>query len=213
MTEIIIELEGARNARDLGGIRAAGGCITKTGRLFRSGALDSITPADAEKLRSMGLARIVDLRTEIESERCPDIVPNGVTYNFCPVLTGALMGVTREKRTTEQYGQHLLDELNRGISPKVHMQEMYKKIISSPFAQAAYGKFLKLLCETRDGAVLWHCSMGKDRAGIGALVALLALGVSREDAGEDYLLSTKLLCSNNEERAGGKGGHRVQLGG
>ena len=37
--------------------------------------------------------------------------------------------------------------------------------------------------------VLFHCSCGKDRTGIGAMLILLALGVSRADALADYMLT------------------------
>ena len=40
-----------------------------------------------------------------------------------------------------------------------------------------------------EGTVLFHCFTGKDRTGIAAMLVLLALGVSREDAIADYMLT------------------------
>src|SRR4051812_23686014 len=61
-----IELEGAHNVRDLGGLRAADG-RTRRGVLLRSDALDQLTAADVERLvGGVGLAHVVDLRSATE---------------------------------------------------------------------------------------------------------------------------------------------------
>ena len=39
---------------------------------------------------------------------------------------------------------------------------------------------------TENGAVLWHCSTGKDLTGIAAAILLCALGVSGNEIREDY---------------------------
>ena len=48
---------------------------------------------------------------------------------------------------------------------------------------------MKEIVENGRNPVLFHCSAGKDRTGVLASLILLALGVSMEDAMEDYLLS------------------------
>lgn len=60
-----VTLEGTKNTRDLGGIPVAGGHL-RTGCLYRSGALCFATPADLEKLGSLHLRTVVDLRTDKE---------------------------------------------------------------------------------------------------------------------------------------------------
>ena len=57
-----------------------------------------------------------------------------------------------------------------------------------PFRNPAYHALFALL-EGRRVPVLFHCSCGKDRTGIGAMLILLALGVSRADALADYMLT------------------------
>ena len=57
-----------------------------------------------------------------------------------------------------------------------------------PFDNPAYqGMFAHLL--NGDAPLLFHCTAGKDRTGVAAALILLALGVSREDVMEDYLLT------------------------
>src|SRR5690349_4109555 len=67
MTETTwIELEGAHNARDLGGLPAGSG-RTRHGVLLRSDALDQLTAADVDRLVAVeGLAHVVDLRSAHE---------------------------------------------------------------------------------------------------------------------------------------------------
>src|SRR3954469_19380264 len=66
MTAEWIELEGANNVRDLGGLRAGDG-RTRTGVLLRSDELDELTPSDVRHLvDERGLAHVVDLRSAHE---------------------------------------------------------------------------------------------------------------------------------------------------
>ena len=41
--------------------------------------------------------------------------------------------------------------------------------------------------ETKEGSTLWHCSLGKDRAGMAAVIVEKILGVSDEDILADYM--------------------------
>ena len=58
-----IDLAGAHNVRDLGGLRAGAGA-TRPNVLLRADALDGLTAADvAELVETRGLAHVVDLRS------------------------------------------------------------------------------------------------------------------------------------------------------
>ena len=65
-----IELQGAYNVRDLGGLRTKDRRLTRPGVIYRGDSLDNITPADAKILfDKLGIGTIVDLRTKAETER------------------------------------------------------------------------------------------------------------------------------------------------
>ena len=49
-----------------------------------------------------------------------------------------------------------------------------------------YSEFVKILIQA-ECPVLWHCTAGKDRAGIGAVIVEEILGLSRDDIISDYL--------------------------
>src|ERR687897_3889028 len=62
-----LDLEGAANARDLGGLPLEGGGATASGVLLRSDNLQGLTPADVRRLvDDLGVAVVVDLRTGAE---------------------------------------------------------------------------------------------------------------------------------------------------
>ena len=62
----------------------------------------------------------------------------------------------------------------------------YKELVTSEEGIKAYQNFFKTLVE-HDGAFLWHCSQGKDRAGLAAFFLEYALGVPLQDCIDDYL--------------------------
>ena len=72
---------------------------------------------------------------------------------------------------------------------------MIATVVSSIHASLVYSNeayklmFKKLL--NRDVPLLIHCTQGKDRTGIGAILVLLALGVNEKQIIYDYLLSNE----------------------
>jgi protein-tyrosine phosphatase len=60
---------------------------------------------------------------------------------------------------------------------------------------AGQGARLGAACGDEPGAVLLHCTSGKDRTGMIEVLILLALGVSREDAVADYMLTNEYLSA------------------
>ena len=70
------------------------------------------------------------------------------------------------------------------------------------FLTARYKPFFeKLLALPASQALLFHCTAGKDRTGIGAALLLSALGVSHETIVEDYLASNVYRKTSNTKLA------------
>ena len=61
-----LDWEGCFNVRDLGGLPAAGGRVTRRGAVVRGDAPDTLTSAGWAALRAHGIRTIVDLRNEDE---------------------------------------------------------------------------------------------------------------------------------------------------
>ena len=185
-------MDSLDNTRDLGYIAAAGGHDIRPGRLLRSGDLYHVSVRDQEELRrKYKLKTVIDFRTETERSQRPDEIIYSVEYIWEPVLADSAMGVTREK---SEMGQ-LFEFEGDG---EAYMLQLYEKIVLDRRAQRAYGNFLRILKHHGEGAALWHCTAGKDRAGIGTALLLQILGVSREDILEDYMSSSLYLREETE---------------
>jgi protein-tyrosine phosphatase len=62
-----IDLDGAANVRDLGGLPAGNGTVVRPGRLIRSDNLQGLTASDVERLvGEHGVRSVADLRTATE---------------------------------------------------------------------------------------------------------------------------------------------------
>lgn len=191
-----IVLDGAGNTRDLGNI-SFGGKKIKDGLLIRSGNLASLSERDIDILKNKYKVKaVIDLRTDLEAKEAPDIVLKGAKYYRLTPLTESAMGVTHEKATG-------LELFTNGIDiktdPDTYMCKMYDKFLFSEHGMSEYRKFFDILLET-DGCVLWHCSAGKDRAGMAAALAELALGVDEETIAEDFMLTNFFTEKEREEK-------------
>ncbi len=196
----IIALEQLHNTRDLGGLPGSDGSTVRRGRLIRSGELFSASPADLAALAALPLCAVADFRCAEERRETPDPCFPGAQSHWFPILKAKTLGITREE------GQDLRETLTRLLSsPTFHAGEyltgLYRAILQDPEALLEYRRFFGLLLQDHSGAVLWHCSAGKDRAGVGTALLLTALGTPREAIFQDYLLTNACLAGPIERDA------------
>ncbi|HEX9067038.1 MAG TPA: tyrosine-protein phosphatase [Streptosporangiaceae bacterium] len=168
-----VELQGAYNVRDLGGLRTRDGRRTRHGLIYRGDSLDSITPADAAVLfGKLGIGTIVDLRTKAETE-----------------LSGLVFPVQR-------YRYSVLVEGRLGHEPfpsddPAELAKVYLSNIEGGRA-AVKGTFDAIGSNLRAGvATLFHCAAGRDRTGIMAALLLSLAGVTDGQIAVDYVQSNR----------------------
>ena len=193
-----IELEGLPNTRDIGGILAAGGRFIKHARLIRSGALHGATDRDLEVLLDDYQVRaVIDLRTEEERREKPDPedAMQGVRFDDAPVLNTATLGVTREGGIMGAIKALRAVKKN----PASIMEDVYERLILDKESQRGYARFFDDVLAAEEGSVLWHCTVGKDRAGLAAALLLHVLGASREAIMKDYLATNKHVASHTQD--------------
>ena len=176
------------NFRDLGGIPAANGKTVRYGMLYRSGHLGKIKPEVAERLRDKkGLRTVIDLRAPAELAHKQDVVPEGVDYLHIPPLTDE-----QNPAVTRHTGPSILKKIMQVEGgARTYLSETYRTMISSEPSLEALRKLMRTLIDEDDGAVLWHCTQGKDRTGVVAAAILLALGVDREEIMRDYMRTNR----------------------
>lgn len=184
-----IPLEGVHNTRDLGGYRTADERCIRPKRLIRSGELSKLTENDKRVLlQEYDLAAVVDFRTFTEQTESPDPPLSGVSYISNPILEEKALGITREKESDSDVVSMVLGKMKGNENAgEEYMKNMYGNLITNEFSKKQYGNFFRILLKYTKGAVLWHCTAGKDRAGTGTVLLLEALGVSREQIVADYL--------------------------
>ena len=185
-----IAFEKLQNTRDLGQFTTADGRKIRPRRLLRSGNLHDLSLEDRAILQNDYQLRVViDLRTETERRSEPDTKIGSVEYLWIPILDESTMGITQETETQANGQDQLIALLKRPqFDATTYMTDIYRQLIRNPSSRNQYRSFFEaLLAAPENGAVLWHCSAGKDRVGIATVLLLSALGVSQEDITEDYL--------------------------
>ena len=190
-----ILLPGVKNSRELGGY-PAGDRIVKKGVLIRTAELAHASP-EAKLILSetYHVKHIVDFRMKGEEMKAPDpIIQGSENHNFSVVEIEdyyAMLGnydIPKDILSQSMNKSQMVEmAYERGfIGP--HMYSMY---LLSDRGKKAYKDFFRLLIETDpdEGAILWHCTDGKDRAGLAAALLLAALGADMKTIMDDYMLT------------------------
>ena len=179
-----IPLRGTRNLRDLGGYRTADGRALRWGVLYRSDALALAGRKAADTLRRMGLAVIIDFRTEAERAAAPDRIPPGCSARLVrlPVFDGP--------NSVDKVVRRRLEEGSLGeADPAALFREAYGQLPIEHLGQ--YRAFVREVLEAGGRPILFHCVAGKDRTGFAAALVLRLLSVPAETIVGDYLLSRR----------------------
>jgi protein-tyrosine phosphatase len=179
-----IDLEGAVNVRDVGGLPAEDGGETVYGRLLRSENLQELSPADVSKLAGeIGVTTVVDLRTtgevELEGPGPLDEVPS-VRHAYHPVLPelGSRTDAVAEALLLKKR------ELDLSRFPDDIVCGHYLGYLEER-PEEVTGALRSIA--TSEGAAIVHCAAGKDRTGVIAALALVAAGVEPEAIVADYM--------------------------
>lgn len=183
-----LHLKKLFNTRDLGGLPTSDGRHVRHGKLIRSGKLYKIPEETSDALRKLGVSQVIDLRIYTECEEYPDTVIEGAMYTHLPVLCTATPGITREKSMTRTMALESRRIKKEFGSADNYMIAMYKAVVFSEEPISALKKVMRMIIDN-DGCVLWHCSGGKDRAGIVAMLVEALLGVDEKIIVEDFAAS------------------------
>jgi len=180
---------GSLNLRDLGGYSTRDGRKVKHGLLFRSAALGEANEKELEMIKGLGLRYILDLRSKNEESELPDPAIEGAENER---ISGAIdadgneVDLSPENCHTLMYNPRRVDP-----DPEDNVISAVEEVYASlAFDNSAYRR---LLSQMEQGVVplLFHCTAGKDRTGIAAIVILLALGVEEKAVVDDYELTNE----------------------
>lgn len=171
------------------------GRVVKRGKLFRSGSLFKASAKELALLHDeFNLVRVFDFRTSFELDHTPDRPVNGARYLWLPAFDEDKMTMAKMALPPDAYKD--LPEWLVANAPRKEVQDiarnMYPIMITTEFTQVQYaGFFQNILNAEEDGAILWHCSQGKDRTGLGSALLLAALGADRDLIMRDFEISNE----------------------
>jgi protein-tyrosine phosphatase len=177
-----IELDGAVNARDLGQLPTEDGGQTVSERLLRSDNLQDLTPADIDRLTTLGVTTIVDLRSvaELVAEGPAAITQApGIRHAHHPIL--AEIGSTTDVVADALLNRSERDRSRYPDNPAAghylgYLEDRPEHVVAAIRAVA-----------TAEGAALVHCAAGKDRTGVVVALVLRAVGVPPEVVVADFV--------------------------
>lgn len=184
-----IKLKKLKNTRDLGGFPAADGLFIKEKKLIRSGHLAKASEHDKEILiNDYNLRTVVDLRIDAEIKEKPEVLPEIVSCFHFPLLEKSFLGIARDEYSIKSWFNLFKDSDRR---PEDVFYDMYELLLFGDRSKVYVRKIFDILLSQEDGAVLWHCSAGKDRVGVITMLILMALGVDRSLIIEDFLATNR----------------------
>ena len=168
---------GGNNFRELGGYEADEGKHVKWGQIWRGIPTGALTgEADRKLLDSLGLRLILDLRSSAEAKKDPDYVPDGARLvQICGLCAEDGAEIAFAPGDIEK----LMQTAEEGESIS---QRLYRRMLTG---NKAFKELFRAL-EAGETPILFHCSAGKDRTGVAAMLILLALGASDEVICADF---------------------------
>lgn len=188
-----LPVKGIVNARDLGGYAVQDGRIVREGKLLRAAHLADASDADIRYLEQLPVTVVIDFRQDGEKPGMADREVPGARYINLPVdPSGNAMATATEEEKEKVSGKKKFDVKKiivfAAFNKKAQAvaREMYPTLLFDPDCQQQFARFFRLVLETDHGAVLFHCTQGKDRTGIASALLLAALGADRETIVADF---------------------------
>ena len=168
----LLRTYAAQNFRDLGGHPAANDRRVRAGRIFRSSHLAEVPPESP--ITRLALRTLVTLqsRAEVKHLGAPEPASRrGVRWEHIPMGDEWFSDQGYTRVAPEPGREHL--------ALVMHFRQDWRR-------------FFKLLAERDVYPLLFHCSAGRDRTGVGAAMLLSMLGVERSRIVADFLESNRV---------------------
>ncbi|KKE80178.1 tyrosine-protein phosphatase [Oceanobacillus caeni] len=173
-----LPIQGLENCRELGGYSTSEGQQTKWHSLLRSSHVGKLNDEDISFLKAYGVKTIIDLRREEELELEPNSlsVRGDFDYHHSPFITKSIYDITKYNNVDSDYS----------------MGDFYIELLEQ---KAAVKEIFQIISEAKDGCILFHCRVGKDRTGVLAMLLLGLAGVEKKDIVANYEVSYSELES------------------
>lgn len=169
-----LDVPGTHNFREV-----APGMLTP-GRLYRSDALHRLTRDGRRTLKELGIGQVIDLRSAFDRR---------------------IGGRDRLRGTGAAYLSVPIDgtppDRSRFDPNTLTLFDVYRAVLTRH--QEHLGLVIRTIASA-DGAVVVHCTAGKDRTGLVAALVLAAVGIERDVIVADYAATAANLSGEWTER-------------
>jgi protein-tyrosine phosphatase len=187
--------DGTYNSRDTGGTPLRRGGQTRTGVLYRSDALVTVSDEGLAELDASPIGAIVDFRTDGERSAAPDRLPaRPIGTEHLSVLEGAAPGIGAPAAMSSEAVRSVLKEIPT-------LGDLYICMLGG--TAASFARVARLVTAPADEGkpgVLVHCTAGKDRTGVATALLLDTVGADRDAIVADYAVSEQNLSGEWAER-------------
>ncbi len=175
-----VVLAGASNFRDLGGYYTEDGRTVRWHRVFRSDALQDLTPEDIEALLARGIRNVFDLRSlhEVEAFGSCALTEHGVSLHHVPMV--------RDVRDPGGMAARL-------VGQEDHLEHARAYVDLLDNGRESIRLIFETLLDAPEDGLVFHCTGGRDRTGLVAALLLSMLRVPRKVIADDYALTTRYL--------------------
>ncbi|MFJ4848538.1 MULTISPECIES: tyrosine-protein phosphatase [unclassified Streptomyces] len=186
-----VELAEVDNIRDLGGLPVLGGGRTRRGVVFRASTLQDATAGDVELLLGRyRLRTVVDLRGPDEAAREGHGLLAGTTVRRVSLPVRRVQAlVTDAVPAVRGEGGEAADDT----------AGFYEGLLDG--SGASLVDAARIVADTEQHAVVFHCAVGKDRTGVLAALLLDAVGVPADAIAADYALTAQRVVRIRERLA------------
>ena len=174
---------GIRNFRSLSSVGPINGKHIIPNRFFRCASLYHAPKESLDSLyKDYNVRLIIDLRTPREANRAKDPDIEGVRHLLLPVMEELDNGIIKGDDNASWFER---------VRNYRELGDTYTFLGKSAYCLRQLGIILKECLNLQEGAVLFHCSAGKDRTGIVAYLLLFLFGCPIKQIYRDYLASNK----------------------
>ena len=212
-----IPVNGIINARDLGGYIMQDGRRLRDGMLIRSAHLADASDEDLQYLSSIPISKVIDFRKDIEMNGKTDRMVPGAEYIRLEIdASGKIVSQATEDEKRLFTGNKQFDVkkfmVMAAFNPMAQRiaQQMYPNLTNDPECRKQFKQFFRLILDTANGAILYHCTQGKDRTGFASALILAALGADKDTIVADFDATNRVYeedvrqCCQNVLLMGGK---------
>jgi protein-tyrosine phosphatase len=172
------------NLRELGGLPTDDGRTVRRGLFYRGSALVGLGQRERALVDGMGLRYVLDLRAAGEASGNEDYLAEGTDYQ-------RIGGMRFDDGSEVDFSPEAIARFEE-MDPQLFEDGSFMKrlYVGMAFGNPAVHALVEHVA-AGEVPVYFHCTAGKDRTGVSALVICLLLGVTREAIMEDFLLTNE----------------------